>query len=387
MPTRAFPLLALVATSACAAVPPPSPAGPPASFAVSTQVITPTSEASEPELLARGQRALADLRFKDAADAFELLLAAGPTESNQPVVLYGLGTAYEGLGDRARAAPRYRELARRFPGGTHARAALLRAVELHAFLEDWAALGTAGDELLARKDLAALDRALGLGARGLARIEAGDEQGAQHDVQGGLDLIEEARIGDSGGRTPVAVSQLRFALAEIRRTRSERITFQPLDPEAFGGQLEARCQGLLDAQNAYTAAMHGVDPHWSAMAGFRVGDMYRTLHRDVMAVPEPRLKGERERQLFYAAMHLRYRILLDKGLRMMNGTLDLAASTKDSSAWVQRAEAAKRDIEATLATEKATIAGYPFTEAEMLRALELLVAKAAAKPRDPRSGR
>jgi len=376
-PQRTAHVVVLTLVGGCASAP-LAPQAPPSRIAVSTQVITATTDASEPELLARAQRALAELRFREAADAFELLLAAGPVEANVPVALYGLATAHDALAERGRAAERYRELARRYPGSAHARLALMRAVELHAYLENWPALGTAGDELLKRSDLAPLDRALALGARGLSRVEAGDEQGAVHDVHEGIDLLEEHRIGEAGGRTPVAVSQLRFALAEIRRSRAERITFVPLDPETFGGRLEARCQGLLDAQGSYTDAMHGVDPHWAAMAGFHVGDMYRALHRDLMAVPEPPgVRTDKDRQLFYAATRLRYRILLEKGLKLMSGTLDLAAKTNDTSAWVDRADAARRDIEAALGRERATMATYPFTEAEMQRALEMLAAKHA----------
>jgi hypothetical protein len=121
--------------------------------------------------------------------------------------------------------------------------------------------------------------------------------------------------------------------------------------------------------------MHGIDPHWAAMAGYRVGEMYRQLHRDVMAIPDPpTLRTEKDRQIFFAAMHLRYRILLEKGLKMMAGTLDLADKTKDDSAWIRRAEQAKRDLEAAIEDEKAQIARFPFSEAEMKRALELLVA-------------
>ncbi len=376
-------LFAIAPTTACAttgARPGAAPSLTPtdAHESVSTQIVTPTRESSEPELFAAGERALSDGRWRDAVDAFDLLLAAAPASSHAPDALYGLGTAHEALGERDSARTRYRELSTRFPESPHARAALIRAIDIHAYLEEWAPLGDAAGELLARTDLELLDRVLGLGAQGLSRIEAGDDGGASHDVQAGLDLVEENRFGESG-RTPTAIAQLRFALAEIRRTRSERINFVPPPPEdAFGGYLEARCTGLLDAQGAYTDAMHGVDPHWAAMAGYRVGEMYRTLHRDVMAVPTPpKVKVEKDRQIFFAAMHLRYRVLLEKGLKMMNGTLELAAKTHDASAWIVRAEASKRDLEKALEDEKATLASFPFTEAEMKRALELLVAKGA----------
>ena len=75
-----------------------------------------------------------------------------------------------------------------------------------------------------------------------------------------------------------------FALGEVRRLKSERISFTPLPPN-FTDVLEQRCQALLDAQAAYTDAMRGYDAHWSAMAGYRVGQLYQRLHAEVMQIP------------------------------------------------------------------------------------------------------
>jgi hypothetical protein len=369
--------LCLLSLTGCGVAPsrtPSPPPGPSTSASVSVQIITPTLETSEKKLFLAGDRAIAERRWRDAVEAYELLVAAVAASPYVHEALYGLGTAYEALGERTLARTRYRELATRFASSVHARAALIRAIDLHAYIEEWAALGTAGDELLARNDLGLVDRILGLGARALADIEIGDDAGASHYVHAGLDLAEENRLGESGA-TSVALAQLRFTLGEIRRVRSERITF--LAPaHAFGAQLEARCSGLLDAQRAYADAMRSADPHWAAMAGFRVGEMYRALHRDVISVPAPaKVKLEKEKQIFFAAMHLRYRVLLEKGLKMMNATLELVDRSHDESQWRTRTESAKREIENSLDMEKATLASFPFTEAEMTRALDLLVAR------------
>ena len=78
-----------------------------------------------------------------------------------------------------------------------------------------------------------------------------------------------------------------FALGELRRMRAERIHFVPV-PENFGAALEQRCQLLLDSQSAYSDAMRAYDSHWSAMAGYRVGELYQKLHEELMQVPAPK---------------------------------------------------------------------------------------------------
>jgi hypothetical protein len=185
------------------------------------------------------------------------------------------------------------------------------------------------------------------------------------------DLVEKHRLGEAG-KPPIELAPVSFALGEVRRKHSERIVFEPM-PTNFADALEQRCQGLLDAQNAYQDAMRSLEAHWSAMAGYRVGQLYQQLHRDVTRI-QPPAKADtlKRKQLFEGAMRLRYRILLEKGLKMMEATVRLGDRTGEASAWVGRARDAKRDLELSLEAEKRAMAKLPFTEAELQAALDSL---------------
>ncbi|HWL84221.1 MAG TPA: hypothetical protein VNO21_00280, partial [Polyangiaceae bacterium] len=326
-------------------------------------------------------------RWREAADIFETLMRLPPEETRAPVVEFDLASAYEGLEERAPARDRFRDVATRFPGDKLARPALLRTAALDVYLEQWKSLGDTAETLLAREDLDPIDRMTALGARGLSRIEQGDDVHAMIDVQNGLDLVEELRYGMTG-RLPTAASQLKFALGEIRRARSERVQFvSPLvngelpaaaavSPD-FLPKMEARCQGLLDAQAAYGDAMRSIDAHWIAMSGYRVAEMYEKLHHDLMIIPPTLLtKTDKQKSIFYAIMHLRYRVLLEKGLEMTKRTLTLGEQQLDSSSWVHRAEEMKHQVERALEEERAIFATFPFTEAEVQGALEIMKKKA-----------
>lgn len=347
-----------------------APARPAPTVAVPNQIIGPAVEGTAKELVARGERALLAQRWAEAVAAFEAVLASDPSAKDDPQILYDLASAYEGLGEREKARARYREVSRRFPTAPSARTALAREVSLDAYLEDWDALGEVGEVILARPDLEPAERMLGLGARGLSRVQAGDEARASRDIQDGLDLVDEHKFGATG-QLPVAAAMLKFAHGELRKLRSEKISLVPPGDD-FVLRLEMRCQHLLDAQSAYADAIRSVDPHWAAMSGYRVGEMYRKLHHDLMLIPPDKAKTESDRQLFYGIMHVRYRVLLEKGVEMMKRTLGLGERTGVASAWMVRAEAAKKEMEAALEEEKAQIAKYPFTEEELQRALELM---------------
>jgi tetratricopeptide (TPR) repeat protein len=385
--------------------------GSPAHIEAEPRIVTADDVTTQAELESRAERALLEQRWKDAADAYRLLLAADPSGPRASGYMFDLGLSLEGLERRADARDTFLDLARRFPEGPKARAALVRAATLDAYLEDWAALEAIGEELLARPDIEDIERIVALGARGLARVERVEQATltapvaavapapeephavdptldlrASEDILAGLDLSDRFHYGDRDV-LPVAVAQLRFALGELRRVRSERIAFEPLPPD-FVAKLDERCAGLLEAQAAYSQAVRSVDPHWAAMSGYRVGAMYRRLHHDLMQIPPPATsKTERQRQIFFAFMHVRYRILLEKGLREIEQTVALGERTQDSSSWISRAREAREEMQTALADEKTQIERMPFTEEEIAKALELLGKKSNASQTTPSAPR
>ena len=218
----------------------------------------------------------------------------------------------------------------------------------------------------------------GLGARGLGEVELGKLDAGAKDIEDGLDIVERDHYG-ALNRLPVPAAELRFALGELRRARSEAISLDPPGPD-FLAKMDARCGLLLSAQNAYADAIRSVDPHWAAMSGYRVGEMYRHLHHDLMQIPPvAAAKTERDKQLHFGMMHVRYRVLLEKGLEMMHRTLALADKTADTSAWAKRAEAAQKEMQLALEEEKAQLAALPFAEEELQKALDILEKKVLAK--------
>lgn len=346
------------------------------------RIVTASEVTTEAELATRGERALMEQRWSDAADAFRTLLASDPEGPHAADYAFDLGLALEGMQDRVKARDTFLDMARRYPAGGKARAALVRAASLDAYLEDWKALAAIGDTILSRTDLEDVDRIVGLGSRGLARVELGEDTAGSKDIYDGLELSDQLHYG-ARDVLPVAVAQLRFALGELRRVRSEKYVFDPSQPDfldKFVERLELRCGGLLDAQEAYAMAVRSIDPHWAAMSGYRVGEMYRKLHADLMRIPPPATsKTEKQKQMFFAFMHVRYRVLLERGLRELEQTIALGERTADSSPWIQRARDAKAEMQTALDDEKAQIAKMPFTEDEVKLALELEKKKSAPK--------
>lgn len=370
-------LVVLPLLAGCAATPPARAPGatsdeknrPPVE--VAPMVVSPYSELELEQEFEHARTMLLRERYKEAAEAFDRLVRLAPDGETAAPSLYNGALAHEGMFARQAAAERYQKLIARFPGHAVTRGAYFRMLKLDAYLERWRDLEATADKALAVHDLTVLEAIDAHGAKGLALIEQDKVEDAARQVGQARDLIEQHRLGESGP-PPIELAQASFALGEVRRRKSERITFNPM-PANFAEALEQRCQALLDAQSAYTDAMRSYDAHWSAMAGYRVGQLYQQLHRDVMAIP-PTGKADtlRKQQLFEGAMRLRYRVLLEKGLKMMEGTVRLGRRTGEDSAWIHRAEEAKRDLELAVEDEKRALSKLPFTEAELQEALDLL---------------
>ena len=363
--------------TACSAVPAPAspaaPGGPGTTHPIEVAPVV-VSPFNDSELEARFEKARSLLlaeKYHEAAPEFDALVRLSPDGAVAAPSLYNGALAHEGLGEREAAIERYKGLLQRFPQHATTRGALFRLSRLDAFLERWSDLVSVSDRVLALPDLSVIEAIEAHGQKALGLIEQDQLDEASRQVNIARDMIEEHRIGDAGS-PPIELATVSFALGEVRRKKSEKIALVPVTPN-FAEVLEQRCQALLDAQNAYTDAMRSLDAHWSAMAGYRVGQLYQALHRDVMAIP-PTAKADtlKKKQLFEGAMRLRYRVLLEKGLKMMEGTVRIGQRTGEDSAWIHRADEAKRDIERALEDEKTALAKLPFTEAELTSALEKL---------------
>jgi hypothetical protein len=368
-----FPL-AIVA-SACARVPPSAP--PPAQpvIYVPPTIVTPKDDETPTQKFERARVLLIGGKGAEAGGLFDQLAQGESGGPIGPLASFNAGVAWEQAGDREAALLRFRFTADKYPAGDVGKWAAIRAARLHAYLEQWSQLSAVSDLLFSRADLTDVEKLEAYGAKALAVVEAGDADAADKFIAKGRDIIDALRLGE-GGKLPLEVAQIHFALGEVRRVRGEAIVFVPL-PSNFADALERRCQLLLDAQSAYSDAMRSYDAHWAAMSGFRVGELYQHLHRDVMSIPPPRTASTTaDKRLFEGAMRLRYRVLLEKGLKMMEHTVMIGERTGEASAWIDRARAAKREIELALNEQKERIAKLPYTEKELQKALDDLAAKA-----------
>ena len=333
------------------------------------------------ELFDQGKKLLLEEKYKEAAEAFDLVLKGEPEGRLAPMALVQAGMAYEGLADHDTALARYRQVIDKFPKDELVKLAWLRSSRLLVRAERWGELGAAADALLARADLTNAETIEAEGAKSLSIVEAGgDLEQASRQAEHARTIMEKYHIGESGHITD-EVAQVFFAIGEVRRAESEKLKFDPMPPN-FAEAFEQRAQGLLRAQSAFTDAMRTTDAYWATWAGYRVGQLYQQLHRDVMVIKTPdNFKTPRQKQMFEGAMRLRYRILLEKGLKMMDATVRMNERVSETNGWGAKAKASRAELQKSLDETNIALKKLPISEEDLQKFLDDLSAKrAAAKP-------
>lgn len=377
-------LLTVVAAAALGCAGPRSPEGSsppktPQSIDVPRTVITPDSATSLPEMFAAAEAKAREGDLEGAAALFDRVVAHEPEGSLAAPALFGAGDAHDRLGHHQAAIERYRGVVEKHPGHDLARPAALRCVRLLAYVEDFAWAGRFADRLLEHKaELRPIEEVVAYGGKALALVAEGDDVRALSFIERGRDVIEQNQL-DLAGRVPRDVAQLYYALGEVYRLRGERIRFVPA-PKNLAVTLEQRCQLVLDAQRAYSDTWRAYDAHWSSMAGYRVGELYQRLHEDLMQLEPPAAADTKSRKdLYEAAMRLRFEVLLEKARGMMEHTLSMAEREGEKSSWVARAREAKARIEAAEQAEREALSRLPYTKQELQAVLDELGQKAKAK--------
>src|SRR5688572_19174476 len=317
-----FAALLAVLHVGCAAAPEASKAAKaPSQIDVPRTVITPSSATSLPEMFAEAQARARTGDLEGAAKLFDKVAEHEPHGELAAPALFSAGDAHDNLGHHQAAIARYRAVVEKHPGHELAREAALRCVRLLAYVEDFAWAGRFADRLLERKaELRPIEEVVAYGGKALALVAEGDDVRALSFVERGRDVIERNQL-DMAGRVPRDLAQLYYALGEVFRLRGERIRFAPA-PANLAVTLEERCRLVLDAQRAYSDTWRAYDAHWSSMAGYRVGELYQRLHEDLMALEAPAAADTKSRkELYEAAMRLRFEVLLEKARGMMEHTL------------------------------------------------------------------
>lgn len=333
-----------------------------------TMVVTDKEALSTIDLLDRADEHLREERYEKAVSDYRLVVENSLQSITRREALLGWGTALDLGGQPRQALVVYSRYVSEAPESPSRDKIAVRVVRLLVYLERY-------DEARARAlildlgSLAELEQIAIYGALALGALESGSLSEAESNISRARNLVDAGGF-DRVGTPPLDVAALYFALGEVRRQRAAAIDFDPL-PSDFATALEQRCQLILDAQSAYSESMRSQDAHFSSMSGVRVGELYHSLHQDIVSIPSPAQAASQEsQQLFEGAMRLRYSILLRKSLSMMQATVDLLERSEGQTRWREQAQGFLEEIRLARDQEESAIDALPYTRAQLQQVLD-----------------
>ena len=365
---RRLPLPLLLLAAACATVRPPE--GPPAAAAPLVPPVLPPEIVYEPEVLAPTP---VDLELTDKNDE----------------ELFAIGTAAFGAGDFGRAAAAFARIADVHGQSTHAATAIFNAGLSYQKLEEWRLalerfrafvkayegpdaidaefriaqcfyhldeLQDARALLSALADREGLDAELrirALAERGVVELEAGLGEDAERTLQLALSTW---RAADEKERLDEwHAAQAQFYLGEVYREWFRAIPLVPKgsDEAELAKALESKAQMLLTAQGHYIRAIRMQNEQWAVAAGFRCGELYDELRKQMLESPLPPGLTEEEAAAYRELLVQRLRILAEKAIVAYEQTLALAARARvEDNRFLEPTRKALEEMRAVLAERR-----------------------------------
>jgi TolA-binding protein len=360
----ALPLLLLAA--ACAtlrpAPPPPAAEAPapalPPEIVFEPEVIAPAridlelADKNDEELFAIGTAAYGAGDFRRAAAAFARVADVHAESRHAATALFNAGLAWQKLEEWRLALERFRAFVRAYEGPDAVDGEFRIAQCLYHLeeLEDARALLRA---LAEREGLPPELRIRALAERGVVELEAGKAEEAERTLllalQAWRALPEEER--------PDAwhAAQAQFYLGEVYREWFRAIALVPkgADEEELARALENKAQMLLTAQGHYLRAIRMQDEQWAVAAGFRCGELYDELRKQLLEAPLPPGLDAEQAAAYRELLVSRLRILAEKAIVAYEQTLALAARARvEDNRFLDPTRKALEEMRAVLAERR-----------------------------------
>jgi tetratricopeptide (TPR) repeat protein len=308
---------------------------------------------NDEELFAIGQAAFAAGEFERAASAYDRVVLLHPGSRRLAAALHDGGIAHERLEQWRVALERFQALARQSTGPDALEAAF-RIAECHYHLDELAEANAVLSGLAARSDLPAGERIRALTQLGIIELE----QGRLDDAERHLRLAVSAWKGGSEQERldDYFPSQAQYYLGEVYRAHFAAVRLDPSvgDEAGLARDLEAKATLLLSAQGHYLRAIRMGNSDWAVASGYRIGELYDSLHAALVEAPLPPGLDAEQAEAYRVELKRKVRVLVVKAITIYEQTLAVAGRTRvednrfvaETQASLDRMKQALRDVPA-----------------------------------------
>jgi len=284
------------------------------------------ADKNDEELFAIGTAAFGAADYARAAAAFTRVVDRFPGSRHEAAALFDAGLAYEHLESWRLGLERFRDLARRYTG-PDALEASFKVAECLYHLRELEDAHAALSAVAGHADLSVGDRIRVLTLLGVVEAEQAKPEQAEASLRKAVALWQG--VGDRERLDPYFPAQAQYYLGELYRDWFRAL---PLDPSSgdeakLQTDLEHKSEMLLSAQAHYLRAIRMGDHGWAVASGYRVGELYEELRRQLLEAPLPPGLDEEHAQAYRAELRGRVRILATKAMSAYEASLTLASRT------------------------------------------------------------
>jgi len=306
---------------------------------------------NDEELFAIGTAAYGAADYARAAAAFARLADLFPRSHHEAAALFDAGLAFERVDEWRLALERFRTLERKYEGPDAVEAAF-RIAECQYHLRELAEARATLDALARRADLAAGDRVRALAQRGVIELEQGNAEDAERTLRLALSAYhaasEDERLDDH------FAAQAQYYLGEVYREWFRALALDPSksDDAALERDLEHKAEMLLSAQGHYLRAIRMGNDRWAVASGFRIGELYDELRKQLLDAPLPPGLDDEHAGAYRSELRRRLRVLATKAITAYEQTLSRAArSGVEDLKFLADAQGALERLRAALAED------------------------------------
>jgi len=282
---------------------------------------------NDEELFAIGQAAFSARDFERAATAFDRLVALHPGSRHAATALYDGGVAHQRLEQWRVALERFQAMTHQFTGPDALESAF-RIAECRYHLDELPEAAAVLAGLAARTDLPPGERIRALTQLGIVELEQDHLDDAERHLRLAVSAwksgTEQERIDD------YYPSQAQYYLGEVYRAHFLAVRLDPTrrDESQLAQDLEAKASLLLSAQGHYLRAIRMGNADWAVASGYRIGELYDSLHAAMVDAPPPPGLDAEEIEAYRAELKRKVRVLVVKAITIYEQTLAVAGRTR-----------------------------------------------------------
>lgn len=300
-------------------------------------------------------------RCDEALPLYRRIIFEFKTSRFVPVALYNSGLCLEALKKPKDASQQYTQVVDAYPDSRLIKQSMLHLLKTLVEASRWKDAQKAGKRFLSRGDLTPQERIEGGLHLTNAFLGLYDAENAETQARETLKYYKDQ---NNPPEAKFYAAGTNYGLAEAIRQRSYLIILNDATLEAQQKKLARRAEVLLAAQREYYHTLLFMDKHWTAVSGYRIGNMYDAFWHAMMNAPVPANVAPEGHVVYRNELARMIKPLIRHAIRYWELTKLIIVNNHMEAEWAPQLEQNIERMKAVLRLQPAGPEGIPVQKRE-----------------------